>query len=108
MVSTPRLQTRDPILVNWHDTISLEGWHDAEDAHEAIPNEAMLHHTVGWFVSTTQNGIVVAQSMRLGDDPTYGELIKIPWGCITGISMLVEGVKLNVKRVAQSNRLRVG
>ena len=107
-MATQQLQYQAPILIEWHDAMSTSGWQCLEEiAAEAALPTTLSHFSVGFFVGTTKEGIIVAQSYGVAEN-NLGDTLNIPWGCVKGVSMLVEGVKLNVQRVAQSNRLRVG
>ena len=107
-MATQQLQRQDPILVEWHDTVSTSGWQCIEEvAQEALHPDTLSHYSVGFFIGTTKDSVIIAQSYGKAEG-NLGDVLNIPWGCVKGVSMLVEGVKLNVQRVAQSNRLRVG
>ncbi len=71
------------VAVEWQDAVGKGGWVKVN----ALPTPARIV-TVGWLIVSDNDKVTVASSVDLGDESEVGEVISIPRGMVTKVTVL--------------------
>ena len=72
------------VLIEWEDSVSLEGWHEMERVLTDLQNKKLVK-SVGIFISETDDDVTIAQSLH---DQQVQHTTRIPKKTIKSMAAL--------------------